>query len=1195
MTPTKILSFFLCFCLIFEQSLFAQTIDLSHYFVRNPAQTVHQSDKFRPLHLRYISYDNQANDFKILLDKGDFFNQKTEKPKNEKTLELENTTQELMKYFFIGLSLPNEKFWVNLRPDSPDNILDPDLEKTDIGRIFLEADLQLKKDTASFTSPQNPEGKAYWDKLYKKAGELFGSENITIPTITRPWIVPNEIIIREAPDNAYIYKATLKVMLEEDYLRGTKGERRGTAINYSFNDPRLKELNEYSTQLIKEVIIPKLTYAVNTAKRYAQLRQVYYSLILAQWFKQKYGSVRSTSAQRHLPAGRQARAPVNSYVDQIDSGNLTNLASSQSYDKQDYFQQYQKSFKDGEYNLQEPVYTPMGQSIRRYMSGGITVSSAMVVSSFIGAKEDNIPKASYIIPGNSGAKVDITAASPIQGEVLRELTIEEQKLFEEIKAYLLFSIEISSNKEYILKSLIISLAKDKVSKIFDRHPSGLAEGFKIIFDNWDNFNKLLIKLGKDKVSEAFAKDPFWFARSLKIIFDNWDNFNKLLIKLGKDKVSEAFAKDPFWFAKSLKIIFDNWDNFNKLLTKLDKDKVSKAFANNSTGFAEGFKIIFDNWDNFNKLLIKLGKDKVSEAFAEDPVWFVRSLKIIFDNWDNFNKLLIKLGKDKVSEAFAEDPVWFARSLKIIFENWDILINGAGPYFALTDLFVNEQDTDSDKQEFSKLSSQAKDLVIKCLFSSSYGFIENIRSLCALKGMTDPDIIFSMIADNKKEGWELAKLGVNEIGGKLQIYGDKPALEEMAEKAREYFLKTAIHGYQRVNVLTIILPVVVNARQSYEFIKALFDRGVIAHKGVKIQYQATFGGKMGNLANNIALSHWLSSSDIFPLVKDPFKYPNDREGLLVSGGGVTSKCHPGYPKRNGERFDFRGRVLTERTIKGLAFDMAMLQYLVFGLGEFDKNKNSKAGKAFQKFISGIFELLDDFNKDREEYAKLLIDKEGVKFSEERKCMREYPFVDTLDPKKVGSWLEDNWERLYPRLKGLEGLLHTPGIGQKFFERLEKIRVKYRDTVKEIIEDGLRKEGNNISSSSAVELIGKSSDGLPSITATENDKGGIDFNALPIQTESVASSSLGALSGGRAFKGNLDEEWRKIQSVFNAGIRPSIQRISEYTAAVSSSPLAQDRIDQVRVMLADILRSDEESQKLAPAEESCKQLLRALEAE
>ncbi|MEK6567485.1 MAG: hypothetical protein AABZ27_01945, partial [Candidatus Omnitrophota bacterium] len=258
---TKLLSLFLAFCLIFEQSVFAQSINLSHYFA-NSAKPVFQSDKFRPLHLRSLGYDNLSQDFKILLDKGD-----TRKEELENKTYIEENTQTLLKYFFIGLSLPNEKFWVNLRPDSPDNILDPDLEKTDIGRIFLEADVQLKKDTAGMTSPQTPEGKVYWDKLYKKAGELFGSENITIPTLTRPWIVPNEIIIREAPDNAYIYKATLKVMLEEDYLRSpshqvTKSPGSSESnpnfqpltSNYSFSDPRLKELNQYSTQLIKETI-----------------------------------------------------------------------------------------------------------------------------------------------------------------------------------------------------------------------------------------------------------------------------------------------------------------------------------------------------------------------------------------------------------------------------------------------------------------------------------------------------------------------------------------------------------------------------------------------------------------------------------------------------------------------------------------------------------------------------------------------------------------------------------------------------------------------------------------------------------------------------------------------------------------------------------------------------------------------------
>ena len=228
------------------------------------------------------------------------------------------------------------------------------------------------------TSPQTPEGKQYWDKLYKKAGELFGSENITIPTLTRPWIVPDEVIIRESPEGAYIYKATLKVMLEEDYLEGyqpsavssqqSKPNYQLLTSNYTFSDPRLKELNEYSTQLIKETIIPKLTRQINTSKRYAPLRQVYYSLILAQWFKQKYGRQSAVS-------GLQSAEQNNPYVKLIDSGSLTSnfqpLTSQNPYSKEIYFQQYQKSFKDGEYNLQEPVYTPMGQSIRRYMSGGM--------------------------------------------------------------------------------------------------------------------------------------------------------------------------------------------------------------------------------------------------------------------------------------------------------------------------------------------------------------------------------------------------------------------------------------------------------------------------------------------------------------------------------------------------------------------------------------------------------------------------------------------------------------------------------------------------------------------------------------------------------------------------------------------------------------------------------------------------------
>src|SRR3989338_6760756 len=320
----KIVSLILSISLIITQPIFAQglaQLNLAQYLGQARPAVI---DNFRPTQLRYFSYDSLNNSFRILLDKGD--------AKDIKDNQLKEQAKELMDYFLIGVTLPNDAFWVNLRPDSPDNIINPELEQTSLGKILLEADLQLKKDTASRTSPQTPEGKAYWDKLYKKAGELFGTENITIPTLTRPWIVPGEIIVREGQDSAYIYKATLKVMLEEDYLKSPSHKVTKSPANleqYSFKDVRLQELNEYSTQLIKELIIPKLTQEVNSSQRYAKLRQVYYSLVLSRWFKTRF-------------TGKSGQ-----YADLIDRHDLTNLTAQEHYDKLTYFKQYQESFAQG--------------------------------------------------------------------------------------------------------------------------------------------------------------------------------------------------------------------------------------------------------------------------------------------------------------------------------------------------------------------------------------------------------------------------------------------------------------------------------------------------------------------------------------------------------------------------------------------------------------------------------------------------------------------------------------------------------------------------------------------------------------------------------------------------------------------------------------------------------------------------------
>ncbi|MEW6101708.1 MAG: hypothetical protein AB1481_05380 [Candidatus Omnitrophota bacterium] len=384
----KVFAFLLSFLLIFEQTGFAQVagqLDISSYL-----SGLHNSlsvEKFRPLHLRYLQYIPQDNSFKLLLDKGNSMKglfpslrdgslQSTFKAENRPyplkgtvpSEGFQDETKLLLKYFFIGLSLPNDSFWVNLRPDSPENIIDPYVEQTDIGRIMLETDLQLKKDTSRYTSPEAPEGKEYWNKLYKKAEELYGTQQVTIPTLTRPWIVPGEIIIRETTDSAYIYKATLKVMLEEDYLRdGSQSEAKVSPENrpYAFTDPRAKALNEYSAQLIREIIIPKLTKEINNSQRYASLRQVYYSLILASWFKARF--------QKGLSPSMLSQGNLKGTVPAlIDSHDLTNLTSKEPWSKNIYFQEYQKSFKEGEYNIQQPVSTPYGQNIRSYFSGGIS-------------------------------------------------------------------------------------------------------------------------------------------------------------------------------------------------------------------------------------------------------------------------------------------------------------------------------------------------------------------------------------------------------------------------------------------------------------------------------------------------------------------------------------------------------------------------------------------------------------------------------------------------------------------------------------------------------------------------------------------------------------------------------------------------------------------------------------------------------
>ncbi len=324
----KTVSILTCLVLLLQTTGFAQVFSPSAINADIPPS--HLSGCCRPMHLRWLAVDPANQSFTILLDTGAENGVSAERARA--------VAQKLIDYFLVGLILPNSAFWVNLRPDAPDRVIDPLLERTDIGRILLEADVRLKKDLAAYTSPATAQGRRYWDALYKRAAELFGPAQINVSTASRPWIVPGEIIIGEGEQGAYVYKATLDVRLEDDWI--------------GRSDPVLKQLNAYGAQLLKREILPGLIKEVNTSEKYAALRQVYYSLILAQWFKLHPG---------------QAGASLTSIIDAADPAGLDSRIP---WSRDSFVGEYRRSLQAGEYNQKEYVPTPAGLSLRQYASGG---------------------------------------------------------------------------------------------------------------------------------------------------------------------------------------------------------------------------------------------------------------------------------------------------------------------------------------------------------------------------------------------------------------------------------------------------------------------------------------------------------------------------------------------------------------------------------------------------------------------------------------------------------------------------------------------------------------------------------------------------------------------------------------------------------------------------------------------------------
>ncbi|MFI9508813.1 hypothetical protein [Nocardia sp. NPDC052566] len=235
--------------------------------------------------------------------------------------------------FFVWLSLPESAFWVNLNPNEPDRIVDNKLGATDVGRILLVADLEMKKVVGRLIHPDTDLGRRFW----RGPGERASCIDM------RQWIVPAPATVYERDGGMYIVDAPLQVQMESDFLR-----KQGMPSQCVAPDAQMESM-------FRDQVLPKVQDAVNHAPEFTELRRVYLSRVAAQWYRERHGRDGALSTM-------------------IDSGDVSAWPALQPWSSREVFDRYVQSYNNFEFNVTREI--PQGDVVytMTYTYGGVDFS-----------------------------------------------------------------------------------------------------------------------------------------------------------------------------------------------------------------------------------------------------------------------------------------------------------------------------------------------------------------------------------------------------------------------------------------------------------------------------------------------------------------------------------------------------------------------------------------------------------------------------------------------------------------------------------------------------------------------------------------------------------------------------------------------------------------------------------------------------
>ncbi|HQO58854.1 MAG TPA: hypothetical protein PLT76_09075, partial [Candidatus Omnitrophota bacterium] len=360
---------------------------------------------------------------------------------------LEQETQRLVKYFLAALTIPEEEVWVNLSPYEREMMIPFALGITEMGKDMLAQDYLLKQMTASLTHPDSDIGKKFWEKIYEKAYKLYGTTEIPINTFSKVWIVPEDAVVLEKEGTAYVVDNTLKVMLEEDYLAIEKNLNNTEIGTDQLTKERVEYINNLSADIVNEVILPELAKEINEGKNFALVRQVYNSVILATWYKDRL---------KETLLGRVY----------VDRNKVAGVDVADKTLKEKIYTQYMEALRQGVYNFIKEDVDPSNQSTlqRRYFSGGIEFAI-------------DVNKTSS--PILLGQKAQSNWKEISTGIETKEKAFDNVERFVRARVGLNASAPILMNTQHVAKAILPSLSFSGVSAAID-NTKNIPEDRKIL-------------------------------------------------------------------------------------------------------------------------------------------------------------------------------------------------------------------------------------------------------------------------------------------------------------------------------------------------------------------------------------------------------------------------------------------------------------------------------------------------------------------------------------------------------------------------------------------------------------------------------------------------------------------------------------------------------------------------------------------